>query len=413
MIRYPWICVGLLWVVWLLNYLDRQVVFAIFPLLQSELGLTSVQLGMLGAAFLWVYAAASPVAGYAADRFGRKWIVVASLLIWSTITWATGQARTFHELLGARAVMGLSEACYLPAALALIAVWHKESTRGKATGLHYSGGYLGVVLGGSIGGWLGAHYGWRSPFTVLGMFGVCYSLLLSRWLRDRDTESKTDSAPTSTPTLGPAPTPGLLIALASVFRLPGYLPFFTVFGILSIANWLIYTWLPLYLYESFGMGLAAAGFTSTFYLQIGSAAGVAAGGWIADRWVGRTPRARVIAQAVSLAIAAPFLFLSGSTKSVVVVAIGMVVFGIGRGTFDANAMPALCQIAPPSLRATGFGILNFIGPLAGGATSIAAGALKSSIGIAGAIQISGLLLFCSAFLLWRIHPTRESSEALA
>ncbi len=400
--RYPWICVALLWVVWLLNYLDREVVFAVFPLLQSELGLTAVQLGMVGAAFLWVYAAASPFAGYVADRFGHKWIIVASVLIWSVITWATGQAHTFRELIAARAVMGLSEACYLPAALALIAVWHKQSTRGKATGLHYSGGYLGVVLGGTIGGWLAARYGWRSPFTILGIFGVCYSLILGRWLKDRPQESK----------LGSPPVKSLVFALESVFRLPGYLPFFTVFAILSIANWLIYTWLPLYLYENFRMGLAAAGFTSTFYLQIGSAAGVLAGGWIADRWVGRTPRARVITQSVSLAIAAPFLILSGSTKSIVLVAIGMVVFGIGRGTFDANAMPALCQIAPPSLRATGFGILNFIGPLSGGVTSIAAGALKSFIGISGAIQISGLLLFASAFLLWRIYPKSETSEVL-
>ncbi len=392
MTRYRWICVALLWAVWLLNYLDRQVLFSVFPLLQADLKLSSVQLGMLGAAFLWVYAAASPFAGYLADRFGRHRIVAGSLLIWSAVTLATGQARTFTQLLIARGVMGISEACYLPAGLALIAAWHDESTRGKATGLHYSGSYLGIVMGGTLGGWIAERHGWRAPFTILGFIGVLYAIVLFRWLRDRTAErSKTDT------------TQSFARAVAQVFRLRGYVPLFLVFAITSIANWLTYTWLPLYLYERFGMTLGQAGFAATFYLQAGSMAGIIGGGWLADRWVMRAPRGRVLAQAIGMAIAAPFLFLSGFTTSTALLACGMVIFGIGRGTFDANAMPVLCQIAPPGLRATGFGIFNFIGPFAGGMTAVAAGALKSSIGIAGAMEICGLLLLAAAFLLARVR----------
>lgn len=145
---YPWVLVALLWFVFLLNYLDRQVIFSVFPLLQKNLKLTDLELGLLSASFLWVYAIASPLTGYLADRFGRKKVIVASLMVWSVMTWATGKARNFGELLAVRGLMGVSEAAYLPAGLAMIADHHSERTRSLATGIHYSGAYLGIVLGG-------------------------------------------------------------------------------------------------------------------------------------------------------------------------------------------------------------------------------------------------------------------------
>ena len=391
---YPWICVALLWVVWLLNYLDRQVIFSVFPLIQRELQLSPLELGLLGTSFLWVYAAASPFAGYLADRFGRKRLIVLSLVIWSVVTWMTGHARNLTQLLTARALMGLSEACYLPAGLALIAAWHGERTRAKATGIHYSGNYLGMVLGGALGGWMGEQYGWRAAFSILGVIGIVYSAVLFFGLRDRSEPSISSKSVNSR---------GLIQSARELFALPGYTTMFAVFAILSIGNWVTYTWLPLYLYERFGMSLAEAGFSATFYLQIGSFAGILLGGTVADRWVAREGRARVFTQAAGLFAAAPFLFLSGFTSSTALLLAGMVVFGIGRGIYDANCMPALCQIAPADLRATGYGWFNFIGPFAGGITAAAAGALKSSIGIGGTLQAAGLLLVLAAVLLARVR----------
>ena len=183
--RYAWICVALLWVVWLLNYLDRQAIFAVFPLLQTELKLDPVQLGLVSTVFLWVYAVVGPFAGYFADRFGRKRLIVVSVGVWSAVTWFTGQARTLPQLLTARAFMGISEACYLPAGLAMIASWHEEGTRAKATGIHYSGGYLGMVMGGWLGGWMAMRYGWRWMFAILGIVGVIYAIALGGFLRER------------------------------------------------------------------------------------------------------------------------------------------------------------------------------------------------------------------------------------
>jgi MFS family permease len=391
---YAWACVALLWVVWLLNYLDRQVIFSVFPLLQAELKLTSVQLGLISTAFLWVYAVAGPFAGYFADRFGYKRMIVISLAVWSAVTWLTGQSRSLPELLAARALMGISEACYLPAALALIAAWHSETTRAKATGFHYSGGYLGMVIGGGLGGWMAQRYGWRAAFLILGGIGVAYSLVLAFTLRDRERVEYV-----------PRPSgQGFVAAARAVFKLPGYPSMFAVFAAISVGNWIVYTWLPLYLYERFHMRLDEAGFTATFYLQAGSFTGILIGGAVADRWALRNPRGRLFAQAWGLAAAAPFLFLSGFTSSVVLLMLGMVVFGLGRGIYDANCMPALCQIAPENLRATGFGIFNFIGPFTGGIVAAGAGALKSSIGIGGALEIAGVLLAISAVVLARVSP---------
>jgi MFS transporter, Spinster family, sphingosine-1-phosphate transporter len=389
--RYAWIVVALLWVVWLLNYLDRQVVFSMFPLLKTDLHLTDLQLGLLGTSFLWVYAFASPFSGYAADRYGRKRIIVGSLLVWSAVTWLTGLARNLPELLGTRALMGISEACYLPAGLALIAAYHGPSTRSRATGIHYSGSYLGTVLGGVAGGWFGEHYGWRYVFAALGIVGVVYSAVLAVSLRDRSASvEKGDEAP-----------PPLGAALAELFRLPAFPILVLVFGAVSIGDWMIYTWMPAYLYERFHMSLGEAGFSATFYLRAGAVLGILAGGWLADAWGSRNPRGRIFTQAIGLIAAGPFLFLSGATTSTPFLLAGLAVYGFGKGSYDCNNMPVLCQISRPCLRSTGFGIYNFAGCLAGGGIAAVAGALKSTLGLAGAIQIAGGIVFIAGLVLAR------------
>ncbi len=398
---YPWIAVALLWVIWLVNYLDRQIIFSVFPLIKGEFNPSDFELGLVSTAFLWVYAFASPLAGYLADRIGRKTMIVASLLVWSAVTWATGHVRTFSELLVARGLMGISEACYLPAGLALIAAWHGPKTRSTATGIHYSGGYIGMILGGALGGWLGAHYGWRFAFICLGAAGVVYSAVVFFLLRDRVAETGDRSDGQS-----------FLSTIGALFRAPGYALMFTVFAAISIGNWIVYTWLPLYLHERFGMDLAEAGFTATFYLQLGSGAGILLGGRVADMWITRNNRARILTQAAGLAAAAPFLFLAGFTSSVAVLIGAMFVFGLGRGAYDSNGMPALCDIVPEGLRASGYGLFNFIGPFAGGAFAAGAGALKSKIGIGGALEVSGLLLAVSIVLLLRIRPAVETKFTL-
>lgn len=380
-----WVAVGLLWFAGLLNYLDRQVIFSLFPLLKADLHLTDADLGLAGAAFLWVYALLSPIAGFAGDRFGHKRVIVASLLVWSAVTWATGQAANLSQLITARAAMGIAEAFYLPAALALIASHHDASTRGLATGLHFSGIYAGVVLGGWGGGWLGATYGWRFPFLFLGAIGIAYSLVLVALPKSRQ-HSKSASPP-------------FLVATQTLIQTPGFPRIALVFGIFSVSGWLVAAWMPAFLYEKFGMTLAEAGFNATFYVQGASVLGILIGGPLGDRW-----RARRV-QALGLAIAAPFLFLAGFTALPLLVMLGLAVFGLGRGAYDANNMPVVCQLVPAELRATAYGLLNCVGTMVGGTVAFAAGSLKAAFGLSVMLELAGALLVAGAVTLWHLRDS--------
>jgi predicted MFS family arabinose efflux permease len=395
---YRWTLVGLLWVVALLNYLDRQVIFAVFPLLEKDLHVSGVELGLLGTAFLWIYGILSPLGGWLADRFGRRSIILLSLAVWSAVTWLTGHAQNYTQLVIARALMGISEACYLPAALAMIADYHGEGTRSRATGLHQSGLYAGIALGGAGGGWMGEHYGWRFMFFVLGAAGIAYAIILAFTLKDSPStrQTATTTAPLSAGLRELADSgPFWMVTLANCLA--------------SIAYWCIYTWLALFLFERFHVSLTNAGFSSTFYIQAASFIGILAGGWVADQWTRRDPRGRLWTQAIGLGVAAPFLFLVGTTGSWQVLLPGLICFGLGRGFFDCNLMPVVCQIVPANLRATAYGVLNFTSCIAGGVMAAAGGIMKDRLGLGVAIQLSAALLALAAVVLGTLRLTHRAT----
>jgi MFS family permease len=394
----PWLLVALLWVVALLNYLDRQVIFSLFPLVGKDLNAGSVELGLTSTVFLWVYGLLSPFAGYLADRFGRARVVLISLLVWSAVTWLTGHAQNITQLLTARALMGISEACYLPAALAMIVEAHSERSRSLATGLHQSGLYAGVVLGGVGGGWMGQHYGWRPVFIILGGVGLAYVTILYFFLR-RAGESRAAAAH----------APRFASSMKTLLGLPGFKTVVAAFSLFSFAGWVAYTWLPVFLYEQFRMSLTEAGFFATFFIQAASFAGVVTGGIFADRWSRRSPRARLLTQAVGLAIGAPFLFVIGLTASQVLLILALATYGLGRGFYDANTMPVVSQICAPELRASAYGILNMAACVVGGVAAAMAGWLKTFLGLSVAFELSGLALVAGALLLFRLKlPPRTA-----
>src|ERR1017187_4157010 len=295
--RYAWLVVAMLWLVFFLNYLDRQVIFSLFPLLRTQFQLKDYQLGLIPAALIWVYALCSPFGGFLGDRFGRKRVIILSLLIWSLMSAAIGVVRSFPQLVVAVALLGMSEACYLPAGLALIADYHGKRSRSLATGLHQSGSYMGMVAGGMGGGWIGEHYGWRPVFLLLGTIGLIYGLFLVFGLRqqaERQPEANSNIAISFLP------------AVRELISLPGFPTLALVFSTMGMANWVLYSWMPLYLYERFHMSLSRAGFSATFYIQIGSVAGILLGGWFADYFSSRTQRSRILTQSVGLMAAAPF-----------------------------------------------------------------------------------------------------------
>jgi len=394
----------LLWPVACLNYLDRLMITTMRDSIKAGIPMTDAQFGLLTSAFLWVYALLSPSAGYLADRFGRSRVIIGSLFVWSAVTWLTGHANTFGELLTARALMGISEACYIPAALALIADYHRGPTRSLATGLHMSGLYAGAALGG-LGGVLAEHFKWQSAFNLFGVIGISFSVLLFLTLRDAA------AARAATSKVEPVEKVSFASAAAYLCRQGSFWALFAYFGLVSIANWAVYGWLPTYMGQQFKLGQGAAGMSATAYIQVASFAGVLLGGAWADHWGRNNLRGRVLVPLIGFCAAGPSLFMSSSTGVLVVAVAGLLVFGLARGFADANNMPILCQIAPRHYRATGYGILNFIACALGGVMTYVAGALKdANVGLEKVFQFCAGGLVVAGLLLLFVKPKKDLEQ---
>ena len=397
-----WMVVAMLWLVALLNYLDRLMLITMRGSLKEAIPMTDAEFGLLTAVFLWVYAGLSPFAGFLADRFSRSRVIVGSLLVWSLVTFLTGQATTFHQLLAARALMGISEACYIPAALALIADYHRGATRSLATGIHMTGIFLGSAMGG-LGGWLAQCYGWSFSFTIFGVIGTLYALVLAVTLSDAP---RADMPPTQSELQ--TPRASLWQALASLCRQRDFLFLTAYWGLLGIAGWAIVGWLPSYLSERFHLDQGAAGLSAIGYLFIASLLGVLFGGAWADRWTRSNQRGRILVPVLGLCVAAPAVLLAAQTGLLVVAIAGMTIYGFTRAFGDANMMPILCLVADPRYRATGYGVLNLFSCLAGGVAIYAGGSLLDhGVDLSTVFQFSaGLLVVCALFLL-AVKPRRH------
>ena len=356
--RTAWAMVALLVPVALLNYLDRQMLATMKTSMVADIaGLeTDAQWGFVLACFKWVYAVLSPVGGYIADRFSRRLVIAVSLFAWSIVTWATGHVTSYEGLVTTRALMGVSEAFYIPAALALIADFHAGPTRSRAIGIHQTGIYLGLILGGFAGYVADApSLGWRWAFEAGGLVGVLYAVPLFFLLRD----------PPRARAGGPGPTPAA--ALKELLGNRDFLLLVLYFTLPAIAGWVIKDWMPVILKNQFGLSQGEAGTTAVLWVQVASIIGAVLGGIIADRWMRHTARGRIYTSAVGMLLFLPALFGLGDPGSVTVAVAMLVVFGIGWGFFDCNNMPILSQVARPELRATGYGLMNLVSISFGGA----------------------------------------------
>jgi len=350
--HYAWIVVALLLPVALLNYLDRQMLATMKASMVGDIPTIAnrADWGLILGSFKWTYAFLGPIAGYIADRYSRRWVIGGSLLAFSVVTWWTGQATTFNELLTARALMGVSEAFYFPAALALITDYHLGPTRSRAVGVHQTGVYLGQIIGGFAGYVAEAPaLGWRWAFSTSGMIGVIYAIPLLALLRDPTREPAEPSATrASTGVVRGLLTNRNLVLLVMYFTLP------------AIAGWIVRDWMPEILRERFSLGQGRAGVSAILFVQIASLVGAVVGGTLADRWMRHTPRGRIYASAIGMVLFLPALFSVGNAGTLAVAILGLNVFGLGWGFFDSNNMPILSQIARPEWRATGYGIMNMV-----------------------------------------------------
>jgi MFS family permease len=396
--RGAWIVVGLLWFVALLNYLDRLVITTMRESVVASVPMTEAQFGLLTSVFLWVYGILSPTCGFLADRLSRRRVIFFSLLIWSAVTWWTGHAQTFTQLFWARAAMGVSEACYLPAALALIADHHRGRTRSFATALHGTGIYAGGALGG-VGGYFAETIGWRGGFTLLGSIGIGYALVLLLFLRNAD------DAPAGVDQAVARPPVRVGQALHALFSVPAFSVMLLVNSLVGAVNWTIYGWLPTFFREQFHLSQSEAGFAATAVLQLASFSGIIVGGLVADAWSRKTNRARILMPGFAYLASAPALLLLATSSSLPVALAGLTVYGVARGFFDANLMPIVRQTVDERFSATAYGFLNFIGCMTGGVMAYFGGALRDAkISLSVAFEICAAAILVSGLLLSFLKP---------
>ncbi|CAL1517244.1 MFS transporter [Chitinophaga sp. MM2321] len=399
-----WLVVALLSIVGCLNYLDRTMITTMRESIITAIPMTDSQFGLLTSSFLWVYGLLSPFAGFLADRFNRSRVIICSLFLWSIVTWMTAYTTTFEGLLATRILMGVSEACYIPAALALIMDYHRTNTRSLATGIHMVGIMCGSGMG-FIGGWVAEKHHWSTSFILLGIVGVIYAVILVYTLRDvpKQTNEST-TAPLEEKI-------SFFTALKDLFGLRSFNLMLAAWGLLGTVTWLVVGWLPTYLQENFHLTQSMAGLYATGFYYPAAFIGLLLGGYWADRWSRTNPRARLLVPVIGLSIGAPCIFIASSTPFLAIAVGCFMLFSLTKAFIDTNMMPILSMAANPRYLATGYGILNLVACIIGGVGLYAGGVLRDAqINLSKIYQVAALVMIASIVLLALVRPHTKTGD---
>ena len=395
---YKWQVVGMLWFCGFFNYADRQAIFSVFPLLETEMHLDKVQLGLLGSSFALVYGICAPFAGNIVDRIRRKTAVLGGLWVWSIICMFTALATNFRQLLFFRAAEGLGETFYFPASMSLISDYHGKRTRSRAMGSHQTSVYIGTIAGGFFGGLISQYYGWRWSFLVFGGLGVLLGFALMRFLLE--------------PERGAADREDLQVrsrhehrmtvaeSLKVIWTTPTVLLCMGAFMLVNFVAMMLLSWMPAFLYEKFHLSLAMSGLTATLFIQLASMVGAPLGGWMADALRRRFPGGRIAVQMLGLLGAAPFVVWCGQTLSVTSLIVALTCWGLFKGLYDANIFAAVLDVIRPEARGTTVGFMNMIGWLVGAGTApVVIGYIAQRASLSYAISVASIALVGASVLL--------------
>jgi MFS family permease len=390
--RYKWHVVLMLWWIAFFNYADRQAVFSVFPLLEREMHLTPIELGLLGSSFAWVYGLCAPFAGNIVDRVRRKSAILGGLHTWSVICMATALSRNFSHLLAFRAAEGLGETFYFPASMSLVSDYHSPQTRSRALGLHQTSVYIGTIAGGFFAGLIGQNYGWRWSFIVFGGLGVALGLVLRSRLIEPARGASERLAPAAHMRLGEF--------LRIVWTTPTALILMAAFLCSNFVAVVLLSWMPKFLYDKFHLSLAMAGLTATIFVQLASMIGSPLGGWMADAFSRRTPGGRMIVQAIGVFGGAPFVVLCGATRSVAWLIVALSAWGLCKGLYDANIFASVFDVIRPEARGTAAGFMNMVGWLGGGGTApLIIGYIAQRQSLSQAISLAAIVYVAAGILL--------------
>ena len=412
--NYKWWVVFMLWFVCFFNYADRQAIFSVFPLLKAEMGLSDVQLGIVGAAFMWVYAGFGAIAGIVGDRFQRKTLIIGGLIFWSLVTIGTALSSHYVHLVICRALEGFGEAFYFPASMSLLSDYHSKETRSKAMSFHQSSVYAGTIAGGTVAGFMGQYYGWHTSFYLFGGLGVLLGVILLGFLKEpvRGQAEAQAEIQDSSHVLLDLKQGNVLDSIKQVFKQPMVWVLMAVFVGANFVASIFLTWMPSFLYNKFNMSLSMAGLNATFYLQMASVLGVISGGFLADKLVKTYRGGRMMAQSIGLIMGVPFIFLAGWTLSIPILILALIGFGYFKGLYDANIWASLHDVVKPKNRATAVGFMNSIGWFGGGIAPIAIAYAGTKYGMSASISATSALYLVVGLLLifgiWKFMRNQKS-----
>lgn len=405
---YPWVVVGLLWGVALLNYMDRQMLSTMKDAMQVDIVelQSATNFGRLMAVFLWIYGFMSPVAGMIADRINRKWLIVGSLFVWSAVTFGMGYADTFRQVYWLRALMGVSEALYIPAGLSLIADWHQDKSRSLAVGIHMTGLYTGQAIGG-FGATIAAAYSWHATFHWFGIIGIAYAVVLMLFLHENKEHMEIERLRREEPKQNSSIFKGLSLLFSNI----AFWVILFYFAAPSLPGWATKNWLPTLFAGNLDIPMSEAGPMSTITIALSSFFGVIIGGVLSDKWVLKNIRGRVYTGAIGLGLTVPALVLLGFGHNMIGIVGAGLLFGVGFGIFDANNMPILCQFVSVKYRATAYGIMNMTGVFAGAAVTSVLGRWTDGgeLGL-GFAMLGIVVLIAIGLQLYFLRPKTDNME---
>jgi MFS family permease len=421
---YRWQVVAMLWLVCFFNYADRQAIYAVFPLLEEEFGFDKFQLGLIGSAFMWVYAAGAPFAGFIADRVKRVHLILGGCIFWSFVTVATAWCSRLWQFVAVRALEGFGETFYFPASMSLTADYHGPRTRGRAFSLHQSSVYAGTILGSWLGAVLAERYGWRVGFFAFGLAGIIVAAVLYAFLREpdrgaADREEEIAIGGHHAPASSTTAALGIADTAAVVFRRPAVLLLMLGFLGANFVATIFLTWTPTFLREKFGYSLGAAGLNGTLFIHLASACAAPLAGIAADRLARRITGGRVLVQAVGLLAGSVFVAVVGLCTTTPVLIASMTAFGFCKGCYDSGIFASLFDQVEPRARASAAGIMNTVGWGGGALGPVFVGWATNAAGKAGeveamsrAIAAGGIVyLICAGLLVAALIAGRRTAVA--
>lgn len=411
--RYPWILIGLLWVVAFLNSADRTIVIAVMPQLRTEFGLSPTQLALVTSAFFWIYAIAAFLSGRLGDRAPRSRVIFYGLAFWSIATGVASLSTGFVMLLVLRGIVALGESTYFPAATALISDWHQPKMRSRTLSLHQTAVFAGAGFGALTSGMIADRFGWRVPYILYGIAGLAFCLVLRRWLRDAPPRQTTvsriaqtgspdlTSAATRTPSaaLGLTDGPDSRSPLTIVLSTPPALILCAVFFLATGASTGLTVWAPTYVHDALGLNLGTSALYGSATINIAGFLSVPLGGLLADVLTARTSIGRFYALSIGLGLAAICLLPLTLASSAVAVGLVLLASSIGKGLFDGCIYASMHDVVPPSARATAVGLMTMLGFLGAGITPIFVARSAEHYGMATGITSLTVLYFIAVALL--------------